>query len=40
MTLFHRAAPDDAVFGQVLDRFYDGAPDAATDTLLGEVIEG
>jgi uncharacterized protein (DUF1810 family) len=35
MTLFHRAAPDEAVFRQVLDRFYDGIPDPATDALLG-----
>jgi uncharacterized protein (DUF1810 family) len=34
-TLFLRAAPEDPVFGQVLERFYDGVPDAATDTLLG-----
>jgi uncharacterized protein (DUF1810 family) len=35
MTLFLRAAPGDAVFAQVLDRFYDGIPDDATDALLG-----
>jgi uncharacterized protein (DUF1810 family) len=34
MTLFHRAAPDDAVFRAVLDRFYAGRPDEATDRLL------
>lgn len=34
MTLFHRAAPDEPVFGQVLDRFYGGVADALTDTLL------
>jgi uncharacterized protein (DUF1810 family) len=34
MTLFHRAAPDEPVFGQVLDRFYDGIPDEATDARL------
>ena len=34
MTLFHRAAPDDPVFARVLDRFYDGVPDAATDVLI------
>jgi uncharacterized protein (DUF1810 family) len=34
MTLFLRAAPDETLFGQVLDRFYDGVPDPATDTLL------
>ena len=35
MTLFHRAAPDEPVFAQVLDHYFDGAPDAATDALLG-----
>ena len=35
MTLFHRAAPADPLFLAVLDRFYDGRPDAATDALLG-----
>ena len=34
MTLFHRAAPDDPLFGQVLTRFFDGIPDHATDALL------
>jgi uncharacterized protein (DUF1810 family) len=34
MTLFHRAAPDDALFRQVLERFYGGLPDAATDAFL------
>ena len=34
MTLFHRAAPDEPLFTQVLDRFYRGAPDAATDARL------
>jgi uncharacterized protein (DUF1810 family) len=34
MTLFHRADPDDAVFAQVLDKFFDGHPDAATDQRL------
>lgn len=35
MTLFHRAAPDDPLFRRVLDRFYGGVPDPATDALLG-----
>ncbi|AXJ08368.1 DUF1810 domain-containing protein [Arthrobacter sp. PM3] len=35
MTLFLRAAPDDPVFRAVLDRFFDGMPDPATDRLLG-----
>jgi uncharacterized protein (DUF1810 family) len=34
MTLFHRAAPDEPIFTQVLDRFYGGVPDAATDVRL------
>jgi len=34
MTLFHRAAPDEAVFGQVLDRYYGGVVDEATDARL------
>jgi uncharacterized protein (DUF1810 family) len=34
MTLFHRAAPDESVFTQVLDRFYGGVADATTDELL------
>jgi uncharacterized protein (DUF1810 family) len=34
MTLFARAAPDEAVFVQVLDRYFDGAADPATDQRL------
>jgi uncharacterized protein (DUF1810 family) len=34
MTLFHRAAPEDAVFSQVLERYFDGAPDGLTDLRL------
>ena len=34
MTLFHRAAPDEPVFTHVLDRFYGGVADSATDDLL------
>jgi uncharacterized protein (DUF1810 family) len=34
MTLFHRAAPGEAVFAQVLERFYGGVADPATDRLL------
>jgi uncharacterized protein (DUF1810 family) len=33
-TLFLRADPQDAMFARVLDRFFDGAPDPATDRLL------
>ena len=35
MTLFHRAAPDEKVFRDVLDRFFDGVADPATDERLG-----
>ena len=35
MTLFLRAAPDEALFQQVLDQYYDGVPDPLTDALLG-----
>jgi uncharacterized protein (DUF1810 family) len=34
MTLFARAAPDEPVFGAVLDRYYGGAHDEATVTRL------
>jgi uncharacterized protein (DUF1810 family) len=34
MTLFHRAAPEEPVFGAVLSRFFDGVADSATDDLL------
>ncbi len=34
MTLFMRAAPDQPVFGRVLERYFDGSPDAATDRLI------
>jgi uncharacterized protein (DUF1810 family) len=35
MTLFLRAAPDEAVFQQVLDRHYAGRADPLTDQILG-----
>jgi len=35
MTLFSRADPDQALFRQVLDKFYRGAPDQRTIGLLG-----
>jgi uncharacterized protein (DUF1810 family) len=35
MTLFQRADPGEPSFGAVLERFYGGIGDAATDTLLG-----
>jgi uncharacterized protein (DUF1810 family) len=34
MTLFLRADPEQSLFQQVLDRYFDGTPDAATDELL------
>jgi uncharacterized protein (DUF1810 family) len=34
MTLFHRAAPDTPVFGQVVDMYYGGVADGATDARL------
>ena len=34
MTLFEAAAPDERVFGEVLERFYDGDRDAATTSRL------
>ena len=34
MTLFHRAAPEEPLFGQVLTRYFDGIPDHTTDALL------
>jgi uncharacterized protein (DUF1810 family) len=34
MTLFARAAPGEPLFRQVLDRFYDGEADAATEERL------
>jgi uncharacterized protein (DUF1810 family) len=34
MTLFRRAAPDEPVFGQVLDQYFGGKPDPATDQRI------
>lgn len=33
-TLFRRVAPDNRLFAQVLDRYFDGIPDAATDQRI------
>lgn len=33
-TLFLRAAPDEPVFKQILDEYFGGVPDAATDRIL------
>lgn len=35
MTLFMRAAPEEPLFGRVLERFFGGVPDPATDEILG-----
>ncbi len=40
MTLFHRAVPDELVFSQVLDQYFDGVPDARTDALLAPAPAG
>jgi len=34
MTLFHRADPGNPLFGQVLDRYFGGQSDQATDRLV------
>ena len=34
MTLFARAAPESPLFGEVLNRYFDGLADEATDTRL------
>jgi len=34
VTLFSRADPDEPVFGQVLERYFGGVPDPATDQRL------
>ena len=34
MTLFHRAAPDEPEFKLVLDRYYGGVADPATDERI------
>jgi uncharacterized protein (DUF1810 family) len=34
MTLFHRAAPEESVFTDTLERFYGGVADRATEALL------
>jgi uncharacterized protein (DUF1810 family) len=33
-TLFRRADPEQPVFGALLDRFFDGRPDPATDERI------
>ncbi len=34
MTLFAQAAPDNPIFGQVLERYFDGIPDDATEARV------
>ena len=34
MTLFGRADPGEPLFGEILSRFFDGQPDAATERIL------
>jgi uncharacterized protein (DUF1810 family) len=34
MTLFGKAAPDELLFGQTLDRYFEGQPDPATELRL------
>jgi uncharacterized protein (DUF1810 family) len=36
MTLFHRAAPDEPAFALVLEHFFAGVPDDATDRRLAQ----
>ncbi|MEX0626609.1 MAG: DUF1810 domain-containing protein [Chloroflexota bacterium] len=40
MTLFHRAAPTEPLFRQVLDGWFAGMPDDKTDMLLGRSTDG
>ena len=39
LTLFQRAAPGDEVFTRLLDKFFQGRPDAATLDILGVCTE-
>ena len=38
MTLFARAAPESPLFGEVLDRYFGGVADEATDARLGRTL--
>lgn len=40
MTLFHRAAPEEPLFAQMLDRFYGGVEDDLTIARLGREATG
>ena len=37
MTLFHRAAPAEPLFRQVLDAWFGGTPDPMTDALVADI---
>jgi len=37
MTLFHRAAPEESLFVDMLGRFYRGVADPSTEALLGQM---
>jgi uncharacterized protein (DUF1810 family) len=39
VTLFYRAEPTEAIFAEVLDRFFDGVADPVTDELLANPRE-
>jgi uncharacterized protein (DUF1810 family) len=39
MTLFHRAAPKESAFREVIDRYYGGRPDDATDARLSAELD-
>jgi uncharacterized protein (DUF1810 family) len=40
MTLFLRAQPNEPLFAAVIDRYFEGQPDRATDELLAGASEG
>lgn len=40
MTLFMRAAPEETLFRQVLDVYFEGHPDPLTDEILARQAEG
>jgi uncharacterized protein (DUF1810 family) len=40
MTLFRRAAPEEPVFAEVLERYFGGEPDPETDRRLGPSAAG
>ena len=38
MTLFRQAAPEESLFTQVIDRYFNGQPDSATTQRLQQII--